>query len=329
VSDIEPVDIRFGPSTGPQAHSAALSQAFSKNTVPGQLHYATTRQSAAWMEVQKKHAPSGLAEFYKSSHDWLIQHIAPRKNRPLCLISHGCGSGWKEADLLSTLKKNGVSTNLLLADISADLVASAMRAAKLASPGADIRGYAGDIRTEQSFISGHAPEGSRLHLFFGILPNCEISQFRALLESAVRSGEMAVFSVNLLNAHATNIAREIATVRAQYDNAEMRQWLRLLPADWGWQLRPEEIDFTQEPQNPSPEDAEPVTFRFSAVVPADALTLPEDVTQPTVGSRLEFFFTQRFWHKQLDSILDADHWETLAARHCPATREALILVRKI
>jgi hypothetical protein len=328
VSDIEPVDIRFGPSTGPQAHSAALSQAFSKNTVPGQLHYATTRQSAAWMAVQKKHAPSGLAEFYKSSHDWLIQHIHPRKNRPLCLISHGCGSGWKEADLLSTLKKNGVSTNLLLADISADLVASAMRAAKTASPGSEVRGYTGDIHTEQHFISGHAPEGRRLHLFFGILPNCEIAKFRVLLDSAVRTGEMAVFSVNLLNAHATNIAREIATVRAQYDNAEMRQWLSLLPADWGWSLRPEQMHFTQEPQNPSPVEAAPVTFRFSAVVPGTPLTLPQGVTPPAPGSRLEFFFTQRFWHRQLHHILEPGHWQFLATRHCLTTREALILVQK-
>ncbi len=280
------------------------------------------------MDVQKKHAPAGLAEFYRDSHDWLLQHAVVEKDGPLCLISQGCGSGWKEADLLATLKRNRVSANLLLADISADLVACAMRAAKSASPAADIRGYAGDIHTEQNFISGHAPEGRRLHLFFGILPNCEISKFRALLDSAVRSGEMALFSVNLLNVHAQDIAEEIFAVRSQYDNAEMRLWLSLLPADWGWQLRPEEIEFSQQPQHHSPANAQPVTFCFSAVVPGNPLTLPHGVTPPAPGSRLELFFTQRFWHTQLHHILDADHWQIIATRYCLATREALILAQK-
>ena len=324
----EAVDIRFGPSAGPHAHSAALNQHFRQNGVPGHLHYATTRQSAAWMAVQKKHAPAGLAQFYSESHDWLVQHAVAEKVGPLCLISHGCGSGWKEAALMSRLRQEGITAHILFADISADLVASAMRAAKTASPGSEVRGYTGDIHTEQHFISGHAPDGRRLHLFFGILPNCEIAKFRALLDSAVRTGEMAVFSVNLLNAHATNIAREIATVRAQYDNAEMRQWLSLLPADWGWRPAPEEIAFSQQPQNPSPADAAPVTFRFSTTVPDVALTLPADVTPPTAGSRIELFFTQRFWHRQLHHILEPGQWQILATRHCLTTREALILVQK-
>ena len=325
---LEPVDIRLGPSVALGAYSTSLREAFSSLKIPSHLHYFTPRQAETWSRLQNKHAPDALAKFYEESCSWLYKHLHSELDHKTWIISYGCGNGWKEATFVSGFGKRGKTVNLVLVDISAELVATAMRLVKAASSTSDVRGYVGNFFSELQNILRFAPKENRMHFFFGILPNYDLAHFHSLLDKAVQAGETALFSVNLLNSHSADVAAELATVRSQYDNSETRNWLRILPADLGWQLRPTEIEFHQEPNTASPEVIAPIQFRFYATVPKTKFFLPEGISQPPAGTRLELFFTQRFWHNQLPHILNQNHWELIATRVCLRNREALVLARK-
>lgn len=262
------------------------------------LHYTLPAQAAAWHLVHEKHTPFGLEKFYRDALPALAAKFGGRDIR--AIISHGCGTGWKDVLVAEALGWEGLAgAEFLAADISPALVAHTARAFQRRFPRAEASGYVGDILSEQSAIRAALPTpGNVLHLFFGISPNILPQRLADVLRAALRPGDAALISFNLITER-ERAKRDLTRISAQYDNDETRAWLTLLPESLGLPCDPAALRFfAQIPSRPG----EPAALQFYMNVPPGATVFLPDGRRIALGCpRLRIFSTYRY---TLDDITE-------------------------
>lgn len=288
------------------------------------LHYITNAQAAAWMRVHQRHTPAGLADFYRTALPALVSKLP---ELPAAILSHGCGTGWKDVLVAEALAHTGKHPPALLAaDISPALVAHTLRAWLARFPTSPARGYVGDIHTEQQHLRASLNalmtpvRGPVLHHFFGTSPNTPPETLRDTLSSALQPGDYALISFN------TTTGSDLAQIATQYDNAETRAWLGLLPTLFSIPCTRQALEFMTKA---STCEAVPHRFVFTLPITSGSCATLEDGRQILLtASALNLFTTYRYTPSQIEAFSQPCCLKIIAQYNDTQMRETLAIFAK-
>jgi hypothetical protein len=209
----------------PPARVASLRS----NRLDPKLLYVTPRQADLWRQVFLRHSPiHSNPEFARIYRDAFAQVAEQFPAGKIALVGLGCGTGWKELQLYSLLKRPGHEVAFSAVDVSRELVIESTQ--RLREAGAEEGGSLVCDLAETDFLAawlerttGRLP---RLLTFFGLVPNLSPSLVTKLFRAVLRKNDTLLVSVHLApvtDGRPLHEAMEI--VLPQYDNAETRDWL--------------------------------------------------------------------------------------------------------
>jgi SAM-dependent methyltransferase len=200
--------------------------------------YVTPRQTELWRQVFLKHSPiHGNPEFariYRDAFAKAVERLLPEK---IWLIGLGCGTGTKELELYSSLKKKGGEVTFSAIDVSRDLVTESARKLTEAGAGSD-RHLVCDL-TESAALGGwltrHDYDRPRWMTFFGLVPNLAPEKVARIFRAVLRPGDVLLVSAHLAPVRSDGeeeLQRAMTEVLPQYDNAETLKWIGAMLEEW-------------------------------------------------------------------------------------------------
>ena len=220
----------FQPSFREDVNFADVVRSLRAGLLDPKALYATRHQAELWRNVFMDHSPIHRnPEFKRIYQDAFRSISASLPAGQVWLIGLGAGTGLKEADLISHLKRCGHDVIFSAADVSCDLVLETMESAVDldADSGNSLVGDLTDTDFLSKWLNDCGVTVPRLYTFFGMVPNLTPATVTRIFEAILRPGDALLCSANLAPVgEGYDLQAAMTKVLPQYNNFETLAWLK-------------------------------------------------------------------------------------------------------
>jgi uncharacterized SAM-dependent methyltransferase len=318
------VNVAVHPNQFPDAFQRELIAGLRQRSVPPKFHYLSYLQSQKWLVLHNAWSPSrndaDCAEAYEKAFESATNLLLPRR---LQVIGLGCGSGQKEARLLTLLAQNGKGLSYNPCDVSLPLLLSASEEAKRAVPNMPYTPLMCDMAVAEDLPTVFydlQDKPGRLITFFGMIPNFEPEKIMPKLAALVRPGDLLLFSANL--APGPDYGAGVRQVLPGYDNPETRDWLLTFLFDLGLEPSDGGLKFSIEDVR----DFKRITADFHFAQDR-ALTVYGERIEFHSGESLRLFFSYRYTSETIGLLLTSHGLEVAGQWISKSGEEGVFLCR--
>lgn len=243
------VNIAVHSSQSPENVRLDLIESLRARRVNHKFHYDSIKQTHKWLALHQAHSPSRNDHDCTATYDRAFDAVAGSfTNRTVHLVGLGCGGGQKDTRLIDRLKSRQASPIYTPSDVSAAMTLVARQTALRVLPPELIFPLVCDLATADGLpgylSTRHAPRGTRLITFFGMIPNFEPADILPKLAALLRRSDTLLFSANL--APGKDYSAGMEKILPQYDNDLTREWLLTFLLDLGVERSDGELEFGVE-----------------------------------------------------------------------------------
>ena len=321
-------NVAIHPSQFPEQVRRDLLESLRTRRVNHKFHYDSVKQTQKWLALHQIYSPTRndadcLAIYEKSFRATaaLIQSAG------VTVIGLGCGGGQKDARLLELLAAPGRGVGYAPCDVAVAMVLVARQTASAVVPADRCYPFVFDLAVADdlpTLFDNALPTGaSRVHTFFGMIPNFEPRLILPKLAALLRPDDLLLFSANL--APGPDYAAGVQSILPQYDNAPTREWLLTFLLDLGVERGDGELRLGIEADPASGLRRVVAHFNFTR---SCRLEIESDIFDFPAGSAIRLFFSYRYTPGRVRLLLEelglsvGEEWIT------PSEEEGVFLCRR-
>jgi uncharacterized SAM-dependent methyltransferase len=314
-----PVQATVHPSQFPDQVMQDLLTSLRQRQVNHKFHYDSFKQAERWLAVHQAYAPLNTQADCASAYGRSFQGVSTRITGPrVHLVSLGCGSGQKDADLLACVRATGREIFYTPVDVSLALVLRAVQTAESIVPRSHCFPLVCDLASAEDLpeivaapygrsgsygdltsAAGRTNMPERLLAFFGMMPNFEPSLILPKLASLLRPGDHLLLSANL--APGLDYDAGLNRILPQYDNVLTREWLLTFLLDLGVERGDGELRYTLE-QSAEAGGVKRVTVYFDFLKPR-SLQVGDESLAFVPNDSIRLFFSYRHTPALINAML--------------------------
>lgn len=300
---------------------SAYLASFRTRRMNHQFHYDTEKQAQQWLSIHEAFSPARRDEDCINTYQTAFSAASKIvSNRPLIVLSLGCGGGQKDLALLRELR-NPEGIQYFPTDVSLPLALTAHTL--ITNENSFIKSQPAVLDISQTerlneLLPLNAP---RLITFFGMLPNFEPEEVLPQLSQVIRADDYLLVSANL--APGADYASGVEKVLPQYDNAQTRRWVATVLLDAGLELDASEIEFVIADNGLLKRIEAAYRFTKSQTIRIDEVKF---TFEP--GERFQLFFSYRHTPKLLRDLFAPYKLEVVQEWITDSGEEGVFLLRK-
>ena len=294
------VDVRIHRSQFPGTVANELVNCLRARQLNHKFLYESNRQANLWLAIHNGYSAYRIDSNTRSIYVKMFSRLADSLGSgAVTLISIGCGSGHKDAELVKILSDRGCSLDYLACDVSPGLTIAAGDVVREAVPGIAVSRMVFDLLSDsdplRNLETGRHDDAPRIVAAFGMVPNFTPDELFPRIRNALLIGGKLIISVNLSGDGA------LESVLPQYDNQGTREWLLAFVRDLGLHADPGDLQFSIESDQ-----------RFTSLKRIEANLTLSDAQAVTIGAesihfgfedRLRVFYSYRYTIDQLVAVL--------------------------
>jgi L-histidine Nalpha-methyltransferase len=294
------VSVAVHPSQFPGAVQRELIEGLRQRRIPPKFHYLSYKQSEKWLALHNAWSPSrtdlDCATIYDRS---FVAATSMVQGEHVRVVGLGCGSGQKEARLMTQLAEQGKKVSFTACDVSLALVLTAREEASRSVKDARVDpllcdlAAAGDLGDTLTEIDGG--ETPRIITFFGMIPNLEPDAAIPRLAALARPEDVLLVSANL--APGADYEAGMRRILPGYANTETRDWLLTFIFDIG--IEPGDDAFRIGIEDAKGLKRIVADYRFSR---DRVVTIHGERIEFRAGESLRLFFSYRYTPEKCEGL---------------------------
>jgi L-histidine Nalpha-methyltransferase len=296
------INIAVHASQFPENVRRNLLESLRSRKIAHKFHYDSVKQTQQWLALHRKFSPllkdSSFTKVYDSAFGATVNQLKGKRAQVVALC---CGDGYKDARLLSVLRRANKQLSYAPCDSSLPLVLLARNAALKFVPDEACHPFVCDLQKAGDLpacFAKLAPANvPRLVTFFGAIPNFEPAAILPRLAGLVRKNDRLLFSANL--APGNDYEAGLRRILPQYDNPATRDWLGTFLLDLGVPAKAGQWKTVLEKM---PGGLQRVAIYF-VVTKSVVVRVGEEEFHFRAGERLRLFFSYRYSVELLKATL--------------------------
>lgn len=231
------VNVAVHPSQFPESVRRDLLESLRSRKIAHKFHYDSVKQTQQWLALHRQFSPllkdPSYARIYDSAFAFAASQFRGKRAQVIALC---CGDGYKDARLLSVLRRRKKEISYTPCDGSVPLVLLARNAALKFVSANKCRPFVCDLQKAddlQAYFATLTPATApRVITFFGAIPNFEPDLILPRLAALLRKKDWLLISANL--APGNDYEAGLRRILPQYDNQATRNWLSTFLFDLGF-----------------------------------------------------------------------------------------------
>jgi L-histidine Nalpha-methyltransferase len=324
------VNVWIHPSQFPEQVMRELLDSLRRRAVNHKFHYDSVKQAQKWIALHDAYSPARTdpecVRIYEAISEAAAADCADATS--IDVIGIGCGSGEKDAVLLSLLRREGRRLSYLPCDVGTAMVLTATRRAAEICADVSCVPFVCDLATTADLPAvldrlGSA-EAKRVITFFGMIPNFEPDFILSRLAEAVRKEDLLLFSANLAPGADYTVGTE--RVLGLYDNELTRDWLMTFLVDLGVELHDGQLAFVIE-EFPDGSGLKRIAAYFN-FEQERTVRIGSDSIVIRRGESVRLFFSYRYTPAMMRSLLGAHGIQISKQGITASQEEGVFLCRK-
>lgn len=230
------VNVTVHSSQFPDNVRRDLIESLRSRKIAHKFHYDSIKQTQQWLALHRQFSPllkdPSYSQIYDSAFAFAVNQLRGKRAQVIALC---CGDGYKDARLLSFLRRRKMRISYTPSDGSLPMVILARNAALKFVPAEACHPFVCDLQTADDLPAyfGKLTPASvpRLITFFGAIPNFEPDSAFPRLVSLLRKNDWLLMSANL--APGDDYEAGLRRILPQYANPTTREWLGMFLSDLG------------------------------------------------------------------------------------------------